>query len=681
MSITRSLCAAGLVVLGLAWNAAAGEVFVDRHHPRASDTNPGTQALPWMTIQHAADVVAPGDVVVVKAGTYPEAVLVTIGGTEDSWVSFTTHEDDAVIVDGSSVVLNDEEGLITLHQVGYVRLDGFRVEHSGPHGNNPGILAYDTQHVVIRDNRTEDTASSGIMIWSSTDVLVTGNEIVQACSLDEASTNECLTVGESSRVEILDNHVHHGSQIRGEGIDVKDGSSDVVVRANHVHDVMGVGIYVDAWDKSTHDIEIDGNLVHDIEGDAFATGSEQGGLLERVRFVNNIGADSRWVGINLHDCCISSHPVDSVEVINNTFVGNGTGDWGGGILVENDQTTNVVIRNNIVSDNLSFQIALEVASPSGVTVDHNLIDGFRGSSGEVRGEDFREGEPLFVDSQTGDYRLTSGSPAVDNGSSRAAPATDHEGIRRPQGSGFDIGAFEMASELPPNPSLRWSVAGVAHNAGVGGTSWRTDLTVLNRGTVDGDLQVSFYPMAGAALAETATIPAGGLRQWRNVVESLFGLSAGAEASGSVLIESDQLMVVVSRTFNQTAEGTYGQFLPGVGTDDTVGPGVIGWLAQIRGDSDFRTNLGVVNTGEETTTTRIQLHDADGAAVGSPLSLDVAPRSWRQINKVVQKAGLSVLDSGFATVEVVGAAGTIWAYASVVDNRTGDATTIPVAFGP
>ncbi len=51
-------------------------------------------------------------------------------------------------------------------------------------------------------------------------------------------------------------------------------------------------------------------------------------------------------------------------------------------------------------------------------------------------------DPLFVAALSGDYHLQSGSPCIDAGTSQYAPTTDFEGTTRPQGSGYDIGAYE-----------------------------------------------------------------------------------------------------------------------------------------------------------------------------------------------------------------------------------------------
>ncbi len=41
-----------------------------------------------------------------------------------------------------------------------------------------------------------------------------------------------------------------------------------------------------------------------------------------------------------------------------------------------------------------------------------------------------------------DMRLQPGSAAIDSGSAALAPLTDIEGVPRPQGAGFDLGAYE-----------------------------------------------------------------------------------------------------------------------------------------------------------------------------------------------------------------------------------------------
>jgi hypothetical protein len=76
-----------------------------------------------------------------------------------------------------------------------------------------------------------------------------------------------------------------------------------------------------------------------------------------------------------------------------------------------------------------------------ITIDHNLINGTRGDD-ENDGSDVVEGDPMFSNPSGGDFHLQSGSPAIDIGSSADAPFDDYDGMPRPQGGGYDIGAFE-----------------------------------------------------------------------------------------------------------------------------------------------------------------------------------------------------------------------------------------------
>jgi hypothetical protein len=49
---------------------------------------------------------------------------------------------------------------------------------------------------------------------------------------------------------------------------------------------------------------------------------------------------------------------------------------------------------------------------------------------------------IFVDPAASDLHLSSLSPAIDSGTSVDAPPEDFDGRARPQGAGYDIGAYE-----------------------------------------------------------------------------------------------------------------------------------------------------------------------------------------------------------------------------------------------
>jgi hypothetical protein len=282
---------------------------------------------------------------------------------------------------------------------------------------------------------------------------VDGNEVELANNDGE---QENITIAITDGFVVRNNHVHDGGPGTngGEGIDLKDGSSNGVVYGNVVHDLNRLGIYVDAWDKHTYNIKVYGNLVYDCAANGFMLSSEAGGLLENIWIYNNIAYHNKWIGIGISGCCDDlspTHPMRDIYILNNTTYNNGWTEWGGGIGVDNPDIENVVIRNNIVSQNLYFQIAIdqEVGVPLGqLSINYNLVHGFRDTEGETTGDKAVIGDPMFANPSGADFHLQAGSPAIDAGGATDAPSTDYTGSARPQdgdqdGSAeYDIGAYE-----------------------------------------------------------------------------------------------------------------------------------------------------------------------------------------------------------------------------------------------
>ena len=76
--------------------------YVDNRNPHAADSNPGTKQLPFLTISKAAEVLEPGERVVIMAGVYRERVSPVRGGTgADRMISYEAAPGAEVIVKGS----------------------------------------------------------------------------------------------------------------------------------------------------------------------------------------------------------------------------------------------------------------------------------------------------------------------------------------------------------------------------------------------------------------------------------------------------------------------------------------------------------------------------------------------------------------------------------------------------
>jgi hypothetical protein len=90
-----------IAIAGFAGMSHSATYIVAQDHPKASDDGPGTADQPWKTIAKAAASVAPGDTVMVHAGTYRERVLIKASGTEEKPIRFLAAPGEWVMVTGA----------------------------------------------------------------------------------------------------------------------------------------------------------------------------------------------------------------------------------------------------------------------------------------------------------------------------------------------------------------------------------------------------------------------------------------------------------------------------------------------------------------------------------------------------------------------------------------------------
>jgi hypothetical protein len=82
--------------------------YVDADPAKGNDSNPGTSGQPFRTINKAAEVLQPGERVVIAAGTYRECVQPARGGTgPDRMISYEAAPGAKVLIKGSEA-LNDD---------------------------------------------------------------------------------------------------------------------------------------------------------------------------------------------------------------------------------------------------------------------------------------------------------------------------------------------------------------------------------------------------------------------------------------------------------------------------------------------------------------------------------------------------------------------------------------------
>ena len=137
----------------------------------------------------------------------------------------------------------------------------------------------------------------------------------------------------------------------------------------------------------------------------------------------------------------------------------------------------------------------------------------------------------------------------------------------------------------------------------------------------------------------------------------------------------------ARTSTRGTGGQYGVFYPGtpLGSGSTNSA----WLHGLRQDSENRTNLAIVNTGEiDATDSRFEIEIFDGATgqqTGTRAIVLVPAKSWRQIGNILAPDASS-MNQGYARVTKVFGSNRFVTYAVIKDGatpgeRTGDGAFI------
>jgi hypothetical protein len=128
-----------------------------------NDGNPGDSTRPFQTVQHAADIVNPGDVVIVRNGVYTgdanAVVSIGRGGSAGSLVVFKSQNKWGAVLDGQ----NNYSGTVVQIGANYVHVEGFEVKGSNHYGVDPSTGTHD---IEIVGNNIHDVGryceSSGI---------------------------------------------------------------------------------------------------------------------------------------------------------------------------------------------------------------------------------------------------------------------------------------------------------------------------------------------------------------------------------------------------------------------------------------------------------------------------------------------------------------------------------------
>src|SRR3984885_14364028 len=225
-----------------------------------NDSNPGTLAEPWLTIQHAANTATAGATVYVFGGVYNQSVNFPNSGTASAPITFESYPGQTAAIDGTGLSASGVQGLVNIINQSYVTISGFEIRNyttSSSHATPTGIwITGYGAGVRILNNRVHHITTTsgvngnafGISAYGTsqtpiTQLVINGNEVYQLKTGESESVN---VDGNVTQFRITNNLVHDNDNI---GIDA----------------IGYEGVGPVGYDEAMYG-EISGNTIYNISG-------------------------------------------------------------------------------------------------------------------------------------------------------------------------------------------------------------------------------------------------------------------------------------------------------------------------------------------------------------------------------------------------------------------------------
>lgn len=473
------------------------DYYVDRNNGSNISGN-GTINSPWETISYAlSKITGTGHTIYVAPGVYNRTI------SKEGWSEIfpiVIMDGISLLGSDSATTIIDAEGegytLLIDSNSNYNIIEQLKIKGGNPAGifykkgntkihncqisenNNIGLKAEAiTGYILTLDNNVINKNSGlndhgyGIKCTGSGKYIITNNII------EENNSNSTFDHGYGiythwtvEKLEIRGNQIkkNKGGMPYYEGFGIASCADSVIIIDNLIEANGPSGAGIALW--VVNHARIDSNKIKNNSIGIDLGNPTQGGALDfgSVIIRYNDIVDNSQTGINTKNgdfteisnnliftnnaYAIALSQTDKSHLYNNTIYSN----KGGVTIGENIGYLDII--NNIIADNKEFGIKEEGSTADPSIASYNLFfnnkfiyydEGLSSYSSLMMLETFvtecsknLEGDPLFVDSEIGDFHLLPGSPAIDAG----YPSFDYSNEPQPNGGRINIGAYGNTPE-------------------------------------------------------------------------------------------------------------------------------------------------------------------------------------------------------------------------------------------
>ena len=430
------------IFLLVAFQSKATNYFVA---PLGNDSNNGlTIATAFETLQHAADVVAPGDTVFAMSGTYTKRLNannvldIFQSGTAAQWIVFKNYPGQTPVIK-----MYDQWSGIAVQGADYIVIDGFSVV-----GNNDSVTL---SYAQAQQANTNNPATSGNGIGCAPEYNNNSNKphhiTICNCKVSKCGGGGIYTY--NADYITIDNNVVNGcawySPYGNSGISLYqnwNSDSSVAIKNRVTNNTCYRNEEYIPWFVAGSITDGNGIIIDDARNTQ--NGSTLGAYRGRTYVANNVVFDNGGRGIN----CYSS---DKVLVVNNTSYHNCQSP-----AVQDGEFTSYDTDSMYFINNIALPASgippIAAGSATHTTVDYNLWAA-NAALAAPYGTHTKTGSPGFINESANpllaDFHLSGGSSAAINSGTRyLSPAKDKDGYTRLLTDSVDIGAYEFHGILP-----------------------------------------------------------------------------------------------------------------------------------------------------------------------------------------------------------------------------------------
>jgi hypothetical protein len=377
-----------------------------------SDSNLGTSASPFKTIQKAANVVNAGDVVIVRDGTYTTTASnlcdLSRSGVAGSYITFRAENTGGVILDGQSNLR--AKGFNLQPNIKYIKIEGFEIKGFSLTGiylgdtnqASPPVPVNPCQYIEIRDCHIHDIG------------------------------RYCTDTAAESPTGILCFHTQH-----------------ILIERNIFNNI---GRYENGENGCTNSTNNYKNHDHALYLNGVSYLTAQYNIFYSIKR-----------GQSIHLYSYNDTPSDHVYIYNNTFHdGNPYPGYLAGFIQVWNNVASSVIANNIFHSMADYAINIQAGYSYSLTLQNNITYGGRNvlncgtTSGVTLSGNQNGVDPLFSNPSVHDFTLQSNSSAIDKGTNVNLTA---DYLKKVIIGLPDIGAIEYTQgqvTVPPSPTVYYN---------------------------------------------------------------------------------------------------------------------------------------------------------------------------------------------------------------------------------